>query len=377
MTHLRIEQNSNIEIVNSILIQKLYDISLSIPEPVQGQEDDAQVSGNIQSNYAYKTDVNYLTTRFPNLQINITQGYYIPFEDSTLGNFAIQQYGDGIGCTAAMAAGVTSRNTFWGTQMSSSQKSQVTSLNDFQYFPGINNSIDDNSTLISGFSNATSIKFPDTTFSYNYRWDRTIVDGSFQDVDYGNAVFNGPTEYTGILNVIICNNSASQWKDSYLPKQNAYHRVKLFVAWYRIPKIIFPEGKTEMWENYISCSNLQYVEYPSTTNIMGDGTDFCNGGRNIECVVVKAVTPPSWTGWDSTSSSSTWGVTGLGYFKVPQAIYVPDNSVTAYTSVVSGGTTNESVWANPSVKAVIKPMSTMPQVYRGMGTVTQEDIDRV
>jgi hypothetical protein len=50
---------------------------------------------------------------------------------------------------------------------------------------------------------------------------------------------------------------------------------------------------------------------------MGDAVDFCNGGRNMECVVVKAVTPPSWTGWDSTSSSGAWGVTGLGYFKVP------------------------------------------------------------
>lgn len=377
MTHLRIEQNSNIEIVNSILIQKLHDISLSIPEPVQGQEDDAQISGNIQSNCAYETDVNYLTTRFPNLQINITQDYYIPFEDSALGNFVVQHNGDGIGCTYAMAAGVTSRNTFWGTQMSNTQKSQVTSLNDFQYFTGINNSIDDNSALISGFSNATSIKFPDATFSYNYRWNRIIVEGSFQDVNYGNAVFNGPVEYTGMLNIIYGNNLASQWKDSYLPKQNAYHRVRLFTAWRQIPKIIFPEGKTEMWENYTSCSNLQYVEYPSTTNIMGDAVDFCNGGRNIECIVVKAVTPPSWTGWNSTSSSAYAGVTGLGYFKLPQAIYVPDNSVTAYTSVVSGGTTNESVWANPSVKAVIKPMSTMPQAYRSMGTVTQEDIDRV
>lgn len=372
MRHLRIEQNSNIEIVNSTLIQKLYDISLSIPEPVQGQEDDVQISGNIQSTYAYKNAINYLTTRFPNLQINITQDYYIPFEDSTLGNFAIQHYGDGIGCTAAMVAAVTSRNTFWGTQMLDAQKSQVTSLNDFQYFTGINNSIDDNSALISGFSNATSIKFPDTTFSYTYRWSRIIVEGNFQDIDYGNAVFNGPVDYTGMLYIIWGNRLASQWKDSYLPKQNAYHRVRLFTSWDKIPKIIFPEGKTEIWENYIECESLQYVEYPSTTNIMGEGLDFCKNGRNIECIVIKAVTPPSWVGWDSTSSGS-----GFGYFKFPQAIYVPDNSVTAYTSVVNGGTTNESVWANPNIKAVIKPMSTMPQVYRNMGTVTQEDINRV
>lgn len=378
MTHLRIEQNSNVEIVSSQIIQKLYECALSIQEPAEGQQDNAHVSGNIQSTYAYQAHVSYLTARFPTLQINVTQGYYIQFEDPTVAQYTIQNNGDGVGCTYQMAASVNTRNAFWGSSMLSSQKAQVTSLNDFQYFTGTRNCIDEVNPLIEGFSNATSIKFPDTAFSYNYIWTRRIVSGNFSTIDYGDATFSGPTSYDqGILEIIGDNGLASQWDPSYLPKQNAYHRVRLFVNWTQLTKIIFPEGKTEMWDNYLGCGSLQYVEYPSTTSIMGNGCDFSNRGTNIPCVVVKAVTPPSWVGWNSQSTQSIWGTSGLGYFKCPEAIYVPDNSVTAYTSVTSNGTTNESVWANPSVQAVIKPMSTMPQMYRDMGTVTQADIDRV
>jgi hypothetical protein len=60
-------------------------------------------------------------------------------------------------------------------------------------------------------------------------------------------------------------------------------------------------------------------------------------------MVVKAVTPPDWYGWDQTDTGGTGN--GLGWEIIPLAIYVPDNSVTAYKSVANGGTNNEQLWA--------------------------------
>ena len=38
MTHLNIQQGSNVEIVTTQIIQKLYEAALSVPEPLEGEE---------------------------------------------------------------------------------------------------------------------------------------------------------------------------------------------------------------------------------------------------------------------------------------------------------------------------------------------------
>lgn len=75
MTHLNIQQGQNIEVVSTNLIKKLYEAALSVPEPLEGEQDAAYMSGNLQVDKAYRNQVEYLTNRFNNLYINVTEGY--------------------------------------------------------------------------------------------------------------------------------------------------------------------------------------------------------------------------------------------------------------------------------------------------------------
>lgn len=84
MTHLNIQQGQNIEVVSTSIIKKLYEAALSVPEPLEGEQDAAYMSGNLQVDRTYRAQVQYLTTRFPDLHINVTDSYYIPFEDSNV-----------------------------------------------------------------------------------------------------------------------------------------------------------------------------------------------------------------------------------------------------------------------------------------------------
>ena len=135
MTHLNIQQGSNVEIVTTQIIQKLYEAALSVPEPSVGEEDAAYMSGNLQVNKAYRSQVEYLTSRFDDLSINVTVGYYIDFEDVNVlnallaGNFS----SDGVGITTADAATAT----FVNNQFQSN--TYITSFNTFNLFTKANN----------------------------------------------------------------------------------------------------------------------------------------------------------------------------------------------------------------------------------------------
>lgn len=82
MTNLRIEQNSITENVNVVLLRKLYEIAVSATG-------DVYLAGNLQTSYAYERDVQYLTSTFSDLFINVTNGYYIDFEDRDVENICI------------------------------------------------------------------------------------------------------------------------------------------------------------------------------------------------------------------------------------------------------------------------------------------------
>lgn len=383
MTHLNIQQGQNVEIVNTQVIKRLYNAAQSVPLPEEGEQDQANMSGNLQVDKSYRNQVEYLTTRFPNLYINVTTDYYVEFEDPVVRNYCSQQYGDGVGVTRTALAGVTSNEDMWSSnhqalikQMPSDLKSQVTTLNDFQYFTGTGDS-GNSSQVVFGFDNATSIKFPSCTFVYNGSYSKTLIANceNIQTINYSNSTFVCTTA-SGLFYIINGNDVIQDWDSSLLPNQTSFARISLFRGWKKLQKIIFPEGITVTCERFQRMYSLQYAEFPSTVTDLGDGWDLGrDSGHRLPCMVVKAVTPPTWTGWNPNDT----GASGreFGWDQLPLAIYVPDNSVTAYTSITSNGTNSESVWASPDIQAVIKPMSEMPQLYRDMGTVTQEDIDRV
>lgn len=386
--HLEIKQStSGTETVSTQTIDKLYQLSYeNQSQGITSQLDaTSDIQGRIEASAAYEDAVRYLVgidpgdpKRFQNLYINIpNNNYYVRFEDPVVRDYCLQQYGDGVGMTRTVLSGIVGRNMMWSSSggMSSDLKSQVTSLNDFQYFTGIGPVNDDN--IVVDFTNATSIKFPSCTFSYSNRYTRNIVYNckKLQTIDYSNAVFTVGSG-DGSMRPINVNETIQEWSSSLLPNQTDFRNIELFYAWKKLQKIIFPEGVTTTNESLRVCNSMQYLEYPSTITNIGNAYHFGrDSGHRVPCMVVKAISPPTWTGWNPNETGMSGH--GFGYDQFPTAIYVPDNSVTAYKSVVNGGTNNESAWASPYVQALITPMSQMPQLYRDMGTVTQEDIDRI
>lgn len=115
MTHLSIQQGTNTEIVSTQLIKKLYETALAVPEPLEGEEDAAYMSGNLQIAKTYRSQVEYLTNRFPDLHISADK-YYISFQDPEVNRVLIADgIGDGTGISTDDATNATfSDQLFYG-----------------------------------------------------------------------------------------------------------------------------------------------------------------------------------------------------------------------------------------------------------------------
>ncbi len=91
MEHIKIEQNSNVEVVDSNIIHKL-------AEEAQDCDASSNMTGNLQTDKAFRSDVSYLTTKFPGLTINVTGDYYKSFVDPAANEFFAKcPAGDGEG----------------------------------------------------------------------------------------------------------------------------------------------------------------------------------------------------------------------------------------------------------------------------------------
>lgn len=144
MTHLNIQQGQNIsELVNANIIKKLYEAALSVPEPLEGEQDDAYMSGRLEVPKSYRSQVQYLagningepnaSGRFPDLRIDVTNSYYIAFEDPELASVLLSTVStDGIGVSEGDASLVTSFSTLGLTNHSS-----ITSFDELKYFTNI------------------------------------------------------------------------------------------------------------------------------------------------------------------------------------------------------------------------------------------------
>ena len=158
MKHLKLKQNSNTEIVTSAIIEKLYQLVSN-----NTLDSSSSLSGNLQSPNAYEDAVNYLTNKFSDLSINITNGSYIRFADSNTEQICATNWGDGTGITTTQASAITTlNNKFQGN-------TSITSFNELAKFTNVkdtgsfNNctalkSIDlSNITILNSFKNCTSL----------------------------------------------------------------------------------------------------------------------------------------------------------------------------------------------------------------------------
>lgn len=383
--HLELIQSTgNIEHVSSQLIDKLYRLSLEDPEHGITSELDGTsvVQGSLQAPAAYEDAVRYLvgisagdTKRFQDLYITIpNNNYYLRLKDPTISQYCITNYGDGVGVTRSNLTSVT-WNTFFGKQGSTINKSSVTSLQDFQYFTGVTL---ENNNLITDFSNATEIKFPQTTIvNTSSQYPRSLISNvdNLQNIDYNGVTFVSG----GGITVISGNDVITDFDESFIPSEQIdFDKIQLFRSWTKLQSIIFPEGVTKTGDTFRGNQQLKYVEFPSTIQSLGNLYEIGRDGSNSYAIAIKATTPPVayYRPNDTTNNQGGWN-----WHKFPTAIYVPDNAVSTYKNVTplaigSGGGELQLIWCCQDIIDLIKPMSEMPSSLKAYGTITQEFIDQ-
>lgn len=154
MTHLRIEQNNGqIERVSISVIAKLYDLALN-----NTLDSESDIIGRLEATSAYKRHVDYLTTRFNNLYITAAS-LYLSFTDPVFESLLLQNnIGDGTGISQSDASAVTELgDMLYG--------SNITSLNDLEYFPNLTDFGGNSTGTTTGYtrlancSNLSSAKF--------------------------------------------------------------------------------------------------------------------------------------------------------------------------------------------------------------------------
>lgn len=383
-----IQTKSSTEQVTSAVIETLYRLALTSKVADPSSSFTMSLQGNISAPAAYQDSVEYLQQKFQGLIINIPVGkFYLRFKDPVIEQWCITRCGDGVGVTQADAAGIVKTSDFWGhgNAMTTEEKDQITSLDDFKYFTGTPSI---SSPVIQGINNATEITFPSVTFTYSGLYTYRVVDSTknLSNINYSNVSFIcTPQPYDennnigGYIEVIRGNDTIVDWSSDLLPNQTDFYRIRLFLEWNKIQKIIFPEGITRTYENFSGCKSLQYVEFPSTITDLGSWLNLSDSGSNSYVIVIKATTPPECEYYPNNNDYSN---AGWGWHKFPTAIYVPDSAVNTYKNVSARTISSakfapQLIWVDQNIKDRIKPLSELPTSYRQMGTVTQADIDRV
>ena len=188
MTHLNIQQGQNIEVVSTSIIKKLYEVALSVPEPSEGEQDAAYVSGNLQVDRTYRAQVQYLTNRFNDLHINVTDSYYIPFEDSNVQSVLMANNisSDGIGITETDASTANLGTIF-------KDNTTITSFDEFGYFTKANNS--PANEMFKGCTNLEEIDLSNMTSISSYQFSNTAI----TDINAPNLI-----SYTGLNQFSDC-----------------------------------------------------------------------------------------------------------------------------------------------------------------------------
>lgn len=180
MTHLNIQQGQNVEVVSTQIIKKLYDAAQSVPLPEEGEQDQANMSGNLQVDKTYREYVSYLITRFPDLHINVTTSYYIPFEDSNVLSVLMANNisSDGVGITEADASTANLGTIF-------KNNTTITSFDGFKYFTRANTNPSD--YMFQGCTNLESIDLSETLNISRSQFAQT----SIKDINAPNLISLG------------------------------------------------------------------------------------------------------------------------------------------------------------------------------------------
>lgn len=381
MTNLNIQQGQITENVTSEVIDKLYKLALASKVENSDNLFNMSLSGNIYASTAYEDAVVYLREKFPNLTINVpTYGYFIRFIDPVISNIIINQFGDGVGATYNELSGIqTLNNRFNAANYTDFLEAE--SYDDLQYFTGLTNYM-----FMLTFENANSALFKDTASyasnikimkkkSFTFPKTTIYVNGGGDNVVLRGGYWNGKVEFEHIdisgVNAIGKNTNSylatyidCKFENIVLPSFTE-QLCRFFRNNGILGKFIYPEGVTRAIDNFEGC-NVSYIEYPTTIQSINLFDHFRKDSQvssNTGCVVFKSVTPPTH---DQIADANV---------KMVAIIYCPANSVTAYRTWADSIVTSNGIQLLSNVQ--VKSMAEMSQSERAMGTVTQEDIDRV
>ena len=281
MTHLNIQQGQNIEVVSTNLIKKLYEAALSVPEPLEGEQDAAYMSGNLQVNKSYRTQVEYLTNRFDDLHINITASYYIEFEDPEVLRILLANNigADGIGITEAEASNITIDLT--------------------------------NNTNAPFFENKSVTKFNELNL--------------FADNVISGETFQGNTKLTsiGLQNMININPFSFRQCTNLNIEVNCPHLAYLGHQTFQdsgITKILNLGTITTVGDSAFSnCLNLTEVHLPSTVTRLG-------GGAFDNCPLLQSINVDNLLYIGTGSIGNSPSLTDVLYFKELLSLYENNES---------------------------------------------------
>ena len=245
MKHLYIKQNNNVEIVSLDIIEKLYQISQG------GLYSTSDLIGNLQCTHAYDDAVTYLTTKFKNLQINVTDGSYIRFADKEVEKICATSWGDGTGLTTMKAATVPSLNYKFR------YNSTIVSFNEFINFINVKALLDNE---FSECSKLQTIDLANIT---------TLGGGAFQRCTALTSVLNlndAITEFPGSVF-----NACSNLVNIHMPTSCTVIET---AAFYNCAKLVITDSLSNIisigTEAFKGCLALTTLSFSSSLTTIGD-----------------------------------------------------------------------------------------------------------
>lgn len=309
MNKLIIKQNTIPENVTYNIIHKLYNNAKAIKdyeELNQVAQSQVELQGNLQVNKAYEDEVTWLTTKFPNLQIDVTGDMYIRFADPVIEAYWVNHGGDGTGITAIQALGVTTmpQNTFNNTT--------VTSFNELVQF-GITFLT---AECFNGATNLTSINTSKIReFGYKCLCNTAITS---LDLSSLNSTTNGSSIFEGCSNlqtVIPPNQTYTLGKGSFkgcssltsIDLSNCINNIfgdNMFENCTNLVTVTMPDRTITQMDNCVfqGCTSLTTIDLSQVLKFNVDDFNGCTSLTNADLSSCQYIGGRSFQGCTSLTS---------------------------------------------------------------------------
>ena len=254
MKHLLIKQNNNVEVVQSSIVSKLYNMFKN-----NGLDESSILEGSISVIHAYEDEVNTLMSTFSKFTITVISGVYIKFADSLVNSMIANKFGDGTGTTLSKIQSITSLDKLFSS-------TSITSFDEFKYFTNIikitGGSYDNgdfvNCTTLQSIIIPDSIKYIEGGSFYNCKNLKTI--------NLSNVESIGRFAFSNCLNLSI---------ELNLPKLTGtfegftYSGITKVVNLGYITKMSSGDSYHEYDSCLAQCQNLTEVNVPDTCTQIG------------------------------------------------------------------------------------------------------------